>query len=117
MTRSLRHIGLSRRRRCSRPRRSDDAGPAAAATVAPKDRAAAQSPGSPPPRLITLDEAIDRIRGLVADPPIDIRQRLLSIAGVAIAGVITIDDDFVAIEKIEGLQECVNCALFACTHQ
>jgi hypothetical protein len=62
-------------------------------------------------RLITPDEAIERI-GLFLVSEHDLRQRLVSIAGVAIAAVISLDEDAAEIEEIDGLQESVNRALF-----
>jgi hypothetical protein len=67
------------------------------------------------PRLITPDEAVGRVRVLLANEHVDFRQRLLSIAGIAIAAVITLDEDAVDVAEIDGLQECVNRALFTYT--
>ena len=69
------------------------------------------------PRLITPDEAIGRIGLLLGYEGIDLKQRLLSIAGIAIAGVITIDGDVVGVEEIDGLQGYVNRALFSDAQQ
>ena len=72
-------------------------------------------PLTPAPRLITPDEAIGRVRVLLTNEHADFRQRLLAIAGIAIAAVIAIDEDAVEVAEIHGLQECVNRALFAYT--
>lgn len=62
--------------------------------------------------LITPDEAIERIGSLVAQEKGEIRQRLLTIAGTAIAAVIALDGSAIEVEDIDGLQASVNCALF-----
>jgi hypothetical protein len=62
--------------------------------------------------LITPDEAIERIGSLVAQENGEIKQRLLTIAGTAIAAVIALDGSAIEVEDIDGLQASVNCALF-----
>jgi hypothetical protein len=64
------------------------------------------------PQLITPNEAISRIRSLLAHEDAEVKQRLVAIAGVAIAAVIALDEDVAEIEEIDGLQESVNRALF-----
>ena len=64
------------------------------------------------PHLITPKEAISRIRSLLAQEDAEVKQRLVAIAGVAIAAVIALDEDVAEIEEIDGLQESVNRALF-----
>ena len=64
------------------------------------------------PHLITPNEAISRIRSLLAKEDAEVKQRLVAIAGVAIAAVIALDEDVAEIEEIDGLQESVNRALF-----
>jgi len=64
------------------------------------------------PQLITPNEAVSRIRSLLAKEDTEVKQRLVSIAGVAIAAVIALDEDVAKIEEIDGLQESVNRALF-----
>jgi hypothetical protein len=64
------------------------------------------------PHLITPNEAISRIRSLLAKEDAEVRQRLVAIAGVAIAAVIALDENAAEIEEIDGLQESVNRALF-----
>jgi hypothetical protein len=63
------------------------------------------------PQLITPNGAISRIRSLLAKEDTEVKQRLVAIAGVAIAAVIALDD-VAEIEEIDGLQESVNRALF-----
>ncbi len=67
------------------------------------------------PRLITPDDAIERISVLLAREAGDVKQTLLTVAGTAIAAVIALDGTAVEVEKVSGLQECVNCALFVST--
>lgn len=62
--------------------------------------------------LITPDEAIERIGSLVAQEEGEIKQRLLTIAGTAIAAVIALDGSAIEVEDVDGLQASVNCALF-----
>jgi hypothetical protein len=64
------------------------------------------------PRLITPNEAISRIRSLLAKEDAEVKRRLVAIAGVAIAAVIALDEDVAEIEEIDGLRESVNRALF-----
>jgi hypothetical protein len=64
-------------------------------------------------RLITPHEAMERIRSLLVEEGADLKQHLLAIAGTAIAAVIALDGTAVEVEKVAGLQECVNCALFS----
>jgi hypothetical protein len=64
------------------------------------------------PHLITPNEAISRIRSLLAQEDAEVKQRLAAIAGVAIAAVIALDEDVAEMEEIDGLQESVNRALF-----
>jgi hypothetical protein len=63
-------------------------------------------------QLITPNEAISRIRSLLAQEDAEVKQRLVAIAGAAIAAVIALDEDVAEIEEIDGLQESVNRALF-----
>jgi hypothetical protein len=63
-------------------------------------------------RLITPQEAIERIGTLLAKEGVDTRQQLLMIAGIAIAAVIAQDGVGTEVENVAGLQECVNCSLF-----
>jgi hypothetical protein len=64
------------------------------------------------PHLITPNEAISRIRSLLAKEDAEVQQRLVAIAVVAIAAVIALDEDVAEMEEIDGLQESVNRALF-----
>jgi hypothetical protein len=64
------------------------------------------------PRLITLSEAISRIHPLLAPKESEAKQCLLSIAGIAIAAIIALDGEVFEIQKIDGLQENINRALF-----
>ena len=56
---------------------------------------------------------MERIRSLVVEEVADVKQHLLAIAGTAIAAVIALDGTAVEVDKVAGLQECVNCALFS----
>jgi len=64
------------------------------------------------PRLITPNEAIDRIRLLLKHPRADDRKYLLSIAGSAVAAIIALDGETNQVDEIDGLQQSVNRALF-----
>jgi hypothetical protein len=55
-----------------------------------------------------------RVRPHLITPKEDaeVQQRLVAIAGVAIAAVIALDENVAEMEEIDGLQESVNRALF-----
>ena len=63
-------------------------------------------------RLITPDVAVERIESLLANEDVEVRQRLVSIAGVAIAAVMSLDGEAIEFEEIDGLEESVNSSLF-----
>jgi hypothetical protein len=77
--------------------------------LSPALRAATPTPAA---RLITPNVALGRIGLLLANEDVDVKQHLLVIAGIALAAVIAIDGDTIEVGKIDGLQECVNRALF-----
>jgi hypothetical protein len=64
------------------------------------------------PRLITPQEAVERIGALLPKGGDERRQHLMTIAGIAIAAVIALDGIGTEVENIAGLQECVNSSLF-----
>lgn len=68
-------------------------------------------------RLLTAEEAIHHIRGLAANGPVDVKQYLLSIAGIAVAALMALDEDAAEMHEIDGLEELVNCALFTSSLQ
>jgi hypothetical protein len=63
-------------------------------------------------RLIGPDEAVEHIGLLLANEQIDLKQRLLFMASVAIAGMIGLEGDSIERGRIDGLQQGVNRMLF-----
>ena len=57
-------------------------------------------------------EAVEHVGLLLENEQIDLKQRLLFIASAAIAGIIVLEGDSVEVERIDGLQQCVNRMLF-----
>jgi hypothetical protein len=55
--------------------------------------------------LIRPDEAVEHIGLLLANEQIDLKQRLLFIASVAIAGMIGLEGDSTKVGRIDGLQQ------------
>ncbi len=69
------------------------------------------------PRLITPQEAFDRIGEMLVQNGADPKQHLLRIAGVAIAAVVALDGSSTEVDDVAGLQEYVNSSLIVASRQ